>query len=255
MGVTDTDPAREALRIVTASREAGLTLRVMGGVAVSLRCPSAQAPPLRRAYGDVDLAGRSSERPSIERLFEAAGYVPDEEVNLLHGRQRLIYWDPAHGRQADVLIDRLAMCHELELGDRLALSWPTLPLADLLMTKLQVFETADKDYGDIITLLIDHPLGEDDPEAISVERVTELCSSDWGLWRTTTEVLRRTRDHAGSLDLRGIGTFAAAEQVDALLSALDAVPKSRRWKLRARVGDRVQWYEQPEEAKAEPWNR
>jgi len=25
------------------------------------------------------------------------------------------------------------------------------------------------------------------------------------------------------------------------------VPKSRKWKLRARVGDRVRWYEDPEE--------
>jgi hypothetical protein len=32
------------------------------------------------------------------------------------------------------------------------------------------------------------------------------------------------------------------------LQAMDAQPKSRRWKLRAKVGDRKQWYELPEES-------
>ena len=47
----------------------------------------------------------------------------------------------------------------------------------------------------------------------------------------------------------------AAEQItagiDALAAALDAEPKSRRWRLRARMGERVRWYDEPDEI-AEP---
>jgi len=34
-----------------------------------------------------------------------------------------------------------------------------------------------------------------------------------------------------------------------LRRALDEAPKSLRWKLRARVGERVLWYELPEEVR------
>jgi hypothetical protein len=41
--------------------------------------------------------------------------------------------------------------------------------------------------------------------------------------------------------------FDPGAQVEALQEAIEAAPKSTRWKLRARVGERVPWYEQPEE--------
>jgi hypothetical protein len=36
-------------------------------------------------------------------------------------------------------------------------------------------------------------------------------------------------------------------RLDDLRKRIDAEPKSAKWKLRARVGERVQWYEDPEE--------
>ena len=52
----------------------------------------------------------------------------------------------ANRRRLDVFLDRFEMCHQLDLRDRLGLEPPTLPLADLLLTKLQVVETTDKDF-------------------------------------------------------------------------------------------------------------
>jgi hypothetical protein len=37
-------------------------------------------------------------------------------------------------------------------------------------------------------------------------------------------------------------------QLAALEQAAEEAPKSRRWKIRDRVGERVRWYEQPEES-------
>ena len=39
----------------------------------------------------------------------------------------------------------------------------------------------------------------------------------------------------------------STERLRLLLTALNDAPKSARWKLRARVGDRVQWYVLPDE--------
>jgi hypothetical protein len=244
------DPAEEALRLVEIGRDAGLTLRVMGGLGVRLCSPSAAVAPLARSYGDIDLAAIGKQRREVEALLKSAGYVPDEEINILHGTQRLIYWDEANGRQLDVLMDKLAMCHEIDLASGMAESYPTIDLADLLLSKLQVFETTDKDYRDLVALLLDHPLGEGG-EAISITRLHDSVGSDWGLWRTTSEVLGRTGEHASTLSLTPQAEALLTERIAALASTLEDAPKSRRWKMRARVGDRVRWYEVPDEAKTQ----
>jgi hypothetical protein len=244
------DPAEEALRVVALGRDAGVTLRVMGGLGVRLCSPSAEAPPLSRSYGDIDLAAIGKQRREVEALLAAAGYVPDEEINILHGNQRLIYWDETNGRQLDVLMDKLAMCHEIDLASGMADSYPTIDLADLLLSKLQVFETTDKDYRDLVALMLDHSLGEGD-EDISLSRLHDSVGSDWGLWRTTSEVLERTGEHASTLPLTPEASSLLAERIAALAAAFDSAPKSRRWKMRAKVGDRVRWYEVPDEAKTE----
>jgi hypothetical protein len=44
---------------------AGLALRLIGGVAVWVRCPSARTAPLARTYGDIDFVGRARDRKAI----------------------------------------------------------------------------------------------------------------------------------------------------------------------------------------------
>ena len=41
--------------------------------------------------------------------------------------------------------------------------------------------------------------------------------------------------------------FDPLAQAERLLDAAASAPKSMKWKLRANVGDRVRWYELPEE--------
>ena len=41
--------------------------------------------------------------------------------------------------------------------------------------------------------------------------------------------------------------FDPAAQIAALRQAIDDAPKSTRWKLRARIGERQAWYNDPEE--------
>jgi len=41
--------------------------------------------------------------------------------------------------------------------------------------------------------------------------------------------------------------FDPGAQVAALRAAIDGAPKSSRWKLRSRVGERAPWHAEPEE--------
>ena len=239
------DPIVEANRIHDGAEGTGLTLRVTGGVAVAIRCPSSQLAPLARTYGDIDLVAPLKESRKLIELFGALGYQPDAAFNALHGAHRLFFWDPVNSRQVDVFLDVFEMCHKLDLSVRVRLKGTTISLADLLLSKLQVVETNDKDLKDILSLLVDHPLTQDET-GINLSYISALTAGDWGLWRTTTMVAERAEHYSQSLE--GLTQRDRVHnQVSTLLEALERVTKSTRWKLRARLGERVRWYELPEE--------
>jgi hypothetical protein len=246
VSMTLADPAAEGRRITDAADEAAVLLRITGGVGVALQCPSAASAPLARAYADIDCVGLSSQRGEIAELLAALGYEPDQAFNALHGHTRLFFWDAGNNRQLDVFIDRVEMCHTIDLTRRLPLRSRTLPLADLLLMKLQVFETNRKDLIDVVTLLSDHPLTQDE-SGIDVGYIAGLAADDWGLWRTTTMIAEKADRFARELEgFRNVGTVHT--RISEYLEVLEEWPKSRRWRLRAKLGERKQWYELPEES-------
>ena len=245
VGESLADPGLEAARLQRRAQDAGLTLRVTGGAAIAMRCPSSQMSPLARAYGDIDLVAPVKEARTLTELFARLGYQPDLAFNALHGARRLFFWDPVNARQVDVFLDIVEMCHKLDLTARMHLSETTIPLADLLLSKLQIVETNDKDLKDILALLVDHPFSEDET-GINLVHISQVTGSDWGLWRTTTMIAERAEHYAQSLD-GFVHRDRVHDQVAWLLNALARAVKSTRWRLRSRVGDRVRWYELPEE--------
>ncbi len=192
---TIADPVVEGKRIVEAAVQQKVPVRLLGGVAIDLLCPSARRPPLSRPYADIDLASVRSRRAEIGDLLEALGYEGDKEFNALHGHRRLFFWDERNRRQVDVFLDEANLCHRIPLKARLEIVPLTLPLADLTMLKLQVVETNEKDYLDICAIFADHELSEDD-SGINAAYIAELAASDWGLWRTLGIVAGRSEDFA-----------------------------------------------------------
>jgi hypothetical protein len=147
----------------------------------------------------------------------------------------------------DVLFDRLRMCHTVEFGSRLDVDATTLPLAELLLFKLQIVEINRKDLVDSVTLLGDHRLGDTDGDSINVSRLIQLTRNDWGLYHTVELSLAKVREFSGQVE--AVQRHSVPEQVDALMGRLQCEPKTARWKLRARVGERIPWYDLPEEVR------
>jgi hypothetical protein len=249
---TDEAIARAGV-ILDGAAAAGVLLRATGGVAVATISPAARSAPLRRTYQDIDFFGLSRDADSLSKFFVSEGYVPEEEFNALHGQRRLFFREPEGRWEADVFLDRIEMCHELDVRHRLTTRPRTLAPADLLLSKLQVMETNEKDLLDVLALLADHELEEGDGDGqISLGRVGELCNNDWGWWRTVTIVAGRAVDAAQRLateaDPVAVDALRRARsRAQALIAHLDGTPKSRKWKLRARVGERKRWYETPED--------
>jgi hypothetical protein len=61
-----------------------------------------------------------------------------------------------------------------------------------------------------------------------------------------TMVAQRLETHSATLGDEAIGATVHAK-VTELLERLERTPKSRGWRLRSRVGDRVRWYELPDD--------
>jgi hypothetical protein len=254
------DPLAEALRVVEAADARGLLVRLMGGMAIRAHAPGWTART-RRTEVDLDFVTSSRDRAAFFQLLEAEGYTPDRQHNALFGRKQGYFVDVPRKRPVDVLVDTLEMCHRLDFSDRLALSTPTLPVADLLLSKLQVVKINRKDVLDALVLLAEHPLRDDDGArqategagAINVRRIVSVTSNDWGWWRTVTGNLDKLGQYLevelqpGDLEVGREIRYDPAAQVSALRAAIDAAPKSTRWRLRARVGERVPWYAEPEE--------
>ncbi len=256
------DPLAEALRVVDLADAKGLLVRLMGGMAIRAHAPDWPART-RRVEVDLDFATRGKDRGAFYELLATEGYTPDKRHNALFGGKQAYFVDVARNRPVDVLVDSLEMCHRFEFKDRLGASSPTLPLAELLLSKLQIVKINRKDVLDALVLLAEHPLGQDDgaPDArtgqgaINVPRILSFTSNDWGWWRTVTGNLDTLDQYLAvevtpdDLDLNNGREilFQPGAQIAALRKAIEDAPKSTRWKLRARVGDRQVWYQDPEE--------
>ena len=244
------DIRQEAKRLAEAAVTLGLEARLLGGLAIWLRCPSVREGTYSRSYDDMDFAIAGAAATKFKALLMTQGYLPDQFFNGLHGATRLYFQEPAGRWSIDIVIDELAMSHKLDLRDRLDGPSPTVTLADLLLTKLQVWEINRKDLGDTACLLADHGLSEDDTDVdgISLPRLRSVLGKDWGFCHTVERNLRKVGE-LWSQEPVSAPAHDVATEVAALLQAIEAAPKSRAWRLRSRIGERVRWYETPEEVK------
>jgi hypothetical protein len=242
------DPIDEAERIAEAAKKKQLRLKLLGGAGIHIHSPSAHKPPLKRKYGDLDYAISTRDRKVVLDLFPSLGYEANERFNLMNGDRRLYFYDSDNGRQVDIFIDVFKMSHVIDLRGRLDHDGPCASPSDLLLSKLQIYEMNRKDLVDLVALLLDHPVeaGWGD-EVIDAGYVARVASGDWGLYRTLQVNTEKLRATLGELD---VDRELVRSRLDQLWSAVDAQPKPLKWKLRAQVGDRIQWYELPEEVRS-----
>jgi hypothetical protein len=244
----EADLQQEALRLLREIGRRGIAAALIGGMGVRLLAAGRLHEAYRRDIADLDFVTRRGAGRGLGDALVDAGYVPDAEFNALNGAHRLLFYDTTHGRQVDVFVDAFAMCHTLPLGERVVIGAGTLPAAEVLMTKLQIVELNAKDRGDLYALLLSHEVGSDDAGfTVNVERIVTLTANDWGLQHTFERNLAQLEAGLAEQPLAEPERAAVAGRVRALLQAMEQAPKSRKWKLRDRIGERKRWYEEPEE--------
>ncbi|MBV9093855.1 MAG: choline dehydrogenase [Streptosporangiaceae bacterium] len=247
---TPNDPLPEALGLVQGAADAGHQLKILGGLGVRVLCPD--FPPRQRSGQDIDFACLGKRRRQVAEALERLGCEPDRRFNNLNGDRQMYFTAPS-GRPVDVIVDRLTMCHTLDLRPSFASPSPTLDPADLLLSKLQIVEINAKDAHDIVHLLSGVRVGRDGSHGsggarpfIDPDRFGAVLAADWGWWRTVTGNLAKLPGLAAE-HTPAAARFDPLIQAKQLLEVAETVPKGLKWKLRANVGDRVRWYELPEE--------
>jgi hypothetical protein len=247
-GASSDDPFEVAVRVVRDAADGGVPLRLLGGQAVRLLCPD--FPPRARDDQDMDFASVTHARTQVVEFLRSRGFEEDRRFNALHGHRQMYFRTP-EGRTVDVVLDQLRMCHVLDFSNRIDRMPHTLDVTDLLLSKLQIVEMNRKDVQDILYLLAGFEIRDgDEPTAVGLARFNHLVANDWGWWRTVTNNL----DTILALDageLEGLVPTTSPhdpiEQARSLRRHADEIPKSIRWRIRARVGERVRWYDLPEE--------
>ena len=231
-----------AIQIIDHAESMGVRLRLLGGLAFKRLCPSSN-DNYHRENKDIDLMGRREDSKKIMLVMETLGYKPREVFNKLNMGQRLIYYDLANKRRVDLFLDEFVMCHKFNFKESILAGTYTLPITQLVMTKLQVVEKTDKEYLDLIAAFRDFDV-TDDMGGIREDEIAELCSKDWGIYTTFTKSLEALMARAETLS--SDDGKIVVPRIQKLMAIMGGRPKSLTWKMRARIGEKARWYDLPD---------
>jgi hypothetical protein len=227
-----------------------VVMRLIGALAFRTHCPQYGyiQDKLGRKFTDFDFASYPRFVRDIRRILTELGYEEDKQVTQLFGDRRMLFHDPAFGRHIDVFFNTLDFCHPVSFVGRLEAEALTLPLAELLLEKMQIVQINEKDLIDSVMLLREHPIGDADEETVNAAVIAGILANDWGYWRTVTgnlKLLNETLDRYEGLSEEDRRTVSG--RIAELQSRIDAAPKSLKWKARAKIGERLKWYKDVEE--------
>jgi hypothetical protein len=251
----DTKPIlNDALRLVEEAKNRGIPLRLTGGAAIEyhnhtdrLGVPELETNGLK----DVDMVTYRSNRVEVNDLFISAGYIADRYVMAYFGEDRFLFHHPESKYTVDLFFENLRFNHPIKLRPegtppRIELDYPTLTIADLMLSKLQIHHPEEKDIRDLQILILEHPLSNvDAPESINVTRIASVLADDWGFWFDARSNLTRILDREPTTDTNQLGELR--EKVEKIISKIDSEPKSRNWEKRKLVGTRKKWWDEVEE--------
>jgi hypothetical protein len=246
----------EARRIVDKAVAEGITLRILGAVAVSIHSP--EFTPLHQSlervggatdFTDLDVIGYSRDRASIELFFRGIGITPEPRARKSPAiwAYRQMYVERNGNFHIDVFFDKLEMSHTIDFNHRLEVDYPTISLADLLLEKMQIHRINEKDIKDTVVLMRAHSLGPSDQDIINEDYIAKLLSNDWGFYYTVANNLNKTKLLLDGYSMAQADKDDVTSKIDRLISRIDSEPKSMRFRMRAKVGEKKKWYNEVDE--------
>ncbi len=244
-------------RIMQEADKRNIVMRIIGAIAIRTHCPEYKylEYDLGRMLTDIDFVAYDKDTKRIRQLFVDLGYREDPAIKAMMSgmgmgkmSKRLIFYEDNMGIHSDVFLDELKFCHVVNFRKRLEIDHPTVPIVDMLLSKLQIVEINEKDIIDSVVLIREHEIGPTDKEMINEDYIAKLWAEDWGFWRTGTENLEKIKTFAQNYEkLTEQDEKDVTAKIERLQERIERQSKSMKWKMRNRVGDKKQWYEDVEE--------
>ncbi|MDJ0269326.1 MAG: hypothetical protein NXY59_02035 [Aigarchaeota archaeon] len=237
----------ETLGLIDAAQQRGLTLRLLGGAGI--RCHCNKYSDFYRALGrvihDIDIITYGKQKNAINSFLMEQGFKKRPLTLTAAYSYREIFYKGEF--VFDIFFDKLQMNHTIDFRNRLEMDFPTIPLAELLLQKVQIVQLTENDLKDIVVLLLEHELGNDDNDKINVERISSILADDWGFYYTVITNLRKVKELAPKVvEMPEEGWRVVYDKIDRLIEAIEGYPKTMGWKLRAKIGTHKKWYKEVE---------
>lgn len=237
-------------KIMEKAKEYDITMRVIGSLAFRIRCPIYKVIEYKnkRFLKDIDFVIYKKDIVQVQELFFELGWTENQNVLRLFGDKRRIFYHPDKNIHSDIFIDKLRFCHEIDFRNRLEINFATISLIDMLLEKLQIVEINKKDIIDIMVLLSQYPVSFNGKNKgyIDGSYLAEICSRDWGWWKTATSNLKKVRELSDEYFEKKQADILK-QRLALLTSFIERKPKSWKWKLRAKIGVKKKWYQEVEE--------
>ncbi len=249
MGVSNEHFVAEALRLVEEAERQGLRLRILGSLAYRLHCPQNLElfDKMERDLTDIDFAAERSQAKAVKQFIVGQGYVEDDKITMATEGRRYYFQQPQTKLGVDVFVDELYFCHRIPFEGRLDLDEPTIPTVDLLLEKMQIVEINLKDIKDTIVLMLEHAPApnQNGRETIDLSYVTDILRDDWGFYYTFTQNMQKVKRFLPQFDsVSPEQQRIVSERIDEVLREVEQAPKTRKWKLRSKVGTKKRWYQE-----------
>jgi len=259
---------QEAEKIAEEAEKKGIILRIMGGLGVAMHCQEFRDFAIKlgrigtgvvkgQEYSDIDFISYRKHRDRIKDFFGEVGYAKRRATLSSAASERQIYYHPKGWFYVDIFYDKLIVAnHPVDFKGRLELDHPTIPVTDMLLEKIQMWEAFSvKDLKDCLVLLKAHKVEEKGgKESIDASYIAKLLSEDWGFWYTATTNLKKINRFVSEIDKLGKEAeidpnhFEKEDReeivgkTETLLERIDKESKSFKWKMRSKVGTTKKWY-------------
>ncbi|MEM3406370.1 MAG: hypothetical protein QXY18_01110 [Nitrososphaerota archaeon] len=256
---------KDSLKIIEEGEKNNVILRLLGAIAIKIHSQEYEGLYIKlnrlgkeEIFTDIDLLAYSKEAAKVRKLMEnILGYKIPGYFLLMHGRNRLLYYHPEGLYHIDIFFDKLQFSHDIYFGSdpnkgRLKLDYPTIPLSDLLLEKLQIHEINEKDIKDIIVLLRSHEIGQtDEKEIINAKYVAKVLANDWGFWYDAKINFEKIKKFANDYYMNNLLTKEDLENINGkinkIIEFIDIEPKTKEWNKRAKIGTNKQWWRNVED--------
>ena len=238
-----------AVKLGETAKAQNLPIKLLGATAFINRCPKHQDLYFKfgRRLTDVDVMTYSSVKSeSIDNFFKDLGFEKQQHY-IWHASTRDLFLNE-DGLLVDVFRDKLEFCHTIYFKNRLNSGHLTIPLEEMVLQKLQIVQINDKDFKDLSVLFLEHDVAESSGDSIDANFIADLFSKNWGFYYTSTTNLNKFKSYLSEIpELTDDNKSVIRRRTDRLMTVIEKAPKTMAWKVRAKIGTRMKWYNEVEE--------